>query len=115
MSLPIDNQTLLRSQKTYERLLVAYPRSHREEYGPAMSQLFRDQCRDAWREARHWGLIRLWLRVLPDLIKTSIVERFSALNERKSMFDKLAALFRPRQAPLFTFLAVFVDGVYSWW
>ena len=108
MSLPIDNKTLLRSQKTYKWLLVAYPKSHREEYGPAMSQVFRDQCRDAWREARHWGLIRLWLRVLPDLIQSSIVERFSALNERKSMFDKMAALFRPRLAPLFTFLAVFV-------
>jgi capsular polysaccharide biosynthesis protein len=107
MSIRIVNQTLLCSQRLYERLLVAYPKSHREEYGPAMSQLFRDQCRDAWHEARHWGLIRLWLRVLPDLIQSSIVERISALNERKSMFDKMAALFRPRQAPLFTFLAVF--------
>ena len=108
MSIRIVNQSLLRSQKMYERLLIAYPRSHRENYGRAMSQLFRDQGRDAWNEGRYWGLIRLWLRVLPDLIKTSIVERFSSLNERKSMFDKMAALFRPRMAPLFTFLAVFV-------
>jgi capsular polysaccharide biosynthesis protein len=111
MSTPVDPKALLRSQKIYERLLAAYPKSHRAEYGPAMAQLFRDQSRDAWREAQSWGITKLWLRVLPDLIKTSIVERLSTLNERKSMFDKIAALFRPYQVPRHTFRAVFV-GVF---
>jgi capsular polysaccharide biosynthesis protein len=101
------NQAMLRSQKIYECLLVAYPKSYRAEYGPAMSQLFLDQCHDAWGEARYWGLLQLWLRVLPDLIQSSIIERFSAQNDRKSMVNKMAALFRPHPAPLFTFLAVF--------
>jgi hypothetical protein len=35
------------SEKIYRRLLRAYPKAHRAEYGPAMAQLFRDQCRDA--------------------------------------------------------------------
>ena len=113
MSLPIDNKTLLRSQKTYEWLLVAYPKLHREEYGPAMSQLFRDQCRDAWREARHWGLTRLWLRVLPDLIKTSIVERFSALNERKSMFEQTGRTFSSTPGATVHVSRGVCDGVYS--
>jgi uncharacterized protein involved in exopolysaccharide biosynthesis len=103
---PVDIKILTCSQKIFERLLVAYPKAHREEYGHAMSQLFQDQSREAWNEARNWGMIKLWLRVLPDLMRTSIVERLSALNERKSMFDKIAALFRPRQTP---FLAVFVS------
>lgn len=108
---PADIKVLARSQKIFERLLVVYPKSHREEYGAAMSQLFRDQCRDVWNEAGRWGLTKLWLRVLPDLVKTSITERLSALNERKSMFDKIAALFRPHQVPRHTFRAVFV-GVF---
>jgi uncharacterized protein involved in exopolysaccharide biosynthesis len=49
--------------------------------------------------------------VIPDLLKTSIAERLSALNERKSMFDKIATLFRTRQAPWSTFVAVF-GGVF---
>jgi capsular polysaccharide biosynthesis protein len=103
------SQALTVSQKIFERLLLAYPKTHRVEYGPAMAQLFRDECRVAWSESQSWGVMKLWLRVLPDLVNTSIAERLSALNERKSMFEKLASLFRFRQAtPLSTFVTVFV-------
>jgi capsular polysaccharide biosynthesis protein len=109
MAKNLNNQALTVSQKIFERLLLAYPKAHRAEYGPAMAQLFRDQCRDAWSESQRWGVMKLWLRVLPDLVNTSIAERLSALNERKSMSEKLASLFRFRQAtPLSTFFAVFV-------
>ena len=96
------------SDRIYRRLLLAYPRSHRTKYGAAMAQLFRDQCRDAWNESRHWGLVKLWLRVLPDLVSTSVLERLAALNERKSMTDKLANLFGFRTTPAITFFRVFV-------
>jgi capsular polysaccharide biosynthesis protein len=96
------------SQKIYGRLMLAYPRSHRAEYGAAMAQLFRDQCRDAWSESRTWGLLKLWLRVLPDLVSTSIMERLAALNERKSMTDKLANLFGFRTTSAITFFRVFL-------
>jgi len=95
------------SQSIYGRLLRAYPQRHRMEYGVAMAQLFRDQCRDAWNESRNWGLLKLWLRVLPDLVNTSIIERLAALNPRKSMSDKMTALFRPLTSPLTGFFTVF--------
>jgi capsular polysaccharide biosynthesis protein len=95
------------SQKIYGRLLLAYPRPHRAKYGVAMAQLFRDQCRGAWSESRNWGLLKLWLRVLPDLASTSILERLAALNERKSMNDKLANLFGFHTTPAMTFFRVF--------
>jgi uncharacterized protein involved in exopolysaccharide biosynthesis len=103
----IHNRALAISQKIYGWLLPAYPKAHREKYGPAMAQLFRDQCRDAWDESRGWGMAKLWLRVLPDLINTSITEHLSALNPRKSMSDKMSALFRPLTSPLSAFFAVF--------
>jgi polysaccharide biosynthesis transport protein len=109
MAKNFNNQALTVSQKIFERLLLAYPKAHRAKYGPAMAQLFRDQCRGAWNESRSWGVMKLWLRILPDLVNTSIAERLSALKERKSMSDKLASLFRFRQAtPLSTFVANFV-------
>jgi len=95
------------SQMIYKRLLLAYPRSHRVEYGPAMGQLFRDQCRDAWKESRNWGLLKLWLRVLPDLAGTSIMERLAALRGRKTMTGKLASVSTSGAAPTIVFALVF--------
>jgi capsular polysaccharide biosynthesis protein len=103
-----DGKAVAVSVRLFQRLLAAYPKEHRREYGPAMAQLFRDQCRDAWGDARGWGLIRLWLRVLPDLIKTSLLEHISSLKERKTMLERLSLLLRPRFAPLFVFIAAFV-------
>src|ERR1022692_2404373 len=107
MSKKTNNRALAVSQKVYGWLLRAYPPTHREEYGPSMAQLFRDLCRDAWCESRGWGMAKLWLRVLPDLLKTSIVERLAAFNKRKSMFDKMTALIQPRTIFLKVFAAVF--------
>jgi uncharacterized protein involved in exopolysaccharide biosynthesis len=102
------SQSFSISQKIYACLLRAYPQRHREEYGEAMAQFFRDQCRDAWNESRSWGMAKLWLRVLPDLVNTSIMERLAAFNERKSMTDKLASLTTRRSIlPLVVFFLVF--------
>src|ERR1035437_2770329 len=100
-------RALAASQKIYGWLLSAYPPAHRQEYGPAMAQLFRDQCRDEWNAAQGWGVARLWLRVLPDLVNTSIAERLSNLNPRKSMSDKMTALVRPLTSPLTGFFTAF--------
>lgn len=94
--------------KVYGWLLRAYPKPHREEYGLVMAQLFRDQCRAAWSESRGWGVAKLWLRVLPDLVKTSFIERLAALNKRKSMSDKMTTLIQPRAIFLKVFVVVFL-------
>jgi capsular polysaccharide biosynthesis protein len=102
------NRSFAWSEKVYGWLLRAYPPAHRQEYGACMAQLFRDQCRNAWDESGGWGLVGLWLRVLPDLVKTSIIERLAALNERKSMTDKMAALIQSRTVFLKVFATVFL-------
>jgi len=76
-----DSKALALSGRLFQRLLAAYPKAHRREYGQAMAQLFRDQCRDAWRASRGWGLTALWLCVIPDLVKTSVLEHISTLKE----------------------------------
>ena len=96
------------AQKIYGALLRAYPPAHRAEYGAAMAQLFRDQCRDAWGESKNFGLLKLWLRVLPDWAKTSLMERLAALNERKTMNEKLANLTSFQTPPRKIFTRVFV-------
>ena len=100
-----DIKAVAFSEKVFGRLLAAYPQAHREEYGLAMAQLFRDQCRDAWNESHSWGLTKLWLRVLPDVIGTSLLEHFEAIKDRKFMLNRIATLFRAAQT--FKFLTVF--------
>ncbi len=99
------NRVFAISQKIYTCLLVAYPRAHREAYGAVMAQLFRDQSRDAWNESGNWGLAILWLRILPDLARTSLVERLLNLNPSKTMADKIGGLFRG-PSPTSTFFSV---------
>jgi capsular polysaccharide biosynthesis protein len=103
-----DHKAIALSGALFQRLLIAYPKAHRRKYGPAMVQLFRDQCRDAWSNGRGWGLTGLWLQVLPDLLKTSVLEHISTLKERKTMLERLGVLLRPRSAPWFVFAAVSV-------
>jgi uncharacterized protein involved in exopolysaccharide biosynthesis len=108
MSTPVETRTMLRSQKLYERLLALYPKAHRDEYGPPMAQLFRDQSRDAWQDARSWGILALWLRVLPDLVRTSFLEHLAAMKGKKSMTDKISEVTGPTNAPLRILLRVAV-------
>ena len=92
MSKNFNNRVLALSQTIFGWLLRAYPPAHRAEYGPAMAQLFRDQGRDAWNEAQGWGMVKLWLRVLPDLASTVHFGTARRIKERKTMNDKLANL-----------------------
>ncbi|MGO8699598.1 MAG: hypothetical protein ACLQVY_18005 [Limisphaerales bacterium] len=89
-----DSKSVLISVRVYERLLAACPAEFRREYGPAMKQLFRDQCRDAWNEKRGWSLAALWLRALPDLVKTAFVEHLTNLRRRESLFMKFVRAIR---------------------
>lgn len=73
------------SEKVYRTLLRLYPSAHRREYGELMMQLFRDECRDGWRTGRSVGLMKVWLRVLPDLGKTSVIERIAAIERNEIM------------------------------
>ncbi|HEY4415973.1 MAG TPA: hypothetical protein VGO57_09795 [Verrucomicrobiae bacterium] len=96
------------SERVYRILLRAYPHRHRTEYGDMMEQFFCDQCRDSWNQSQNFGLLKLWLRVLPDLVNTSFKERMAALNERKSMNEKLAGLATFGSSPKGIFIRVFV-------
>ena len=108
MDTPLESKGARFSLQSYRRLLALYPRQHREDYGWPMEQLFRDQCRSALREERSWGLLKLWMRVLPDLVKTSLLEHLETLKGRKSMTEKIAPIIRPPTAPWGVFAGVFI-------
>ena len=88
------------SDKLFRKLLRLYPQSYRRNFGDLMALLFRDQCRDAWQRGRYAGLLKLWLRTLPDLGKTSLIEQLNQVGRNHMMNAKnsptlllIAALF----------------------
>lgn len=95
------------STRIYRRLLLLYPALHRGEYGAAMEQLFQDQCRDAWRDARGWGLASLWLHVAGDLVRTVTTEHFRELKKRISMLNQISVAFRNNANIRTTFRVLF--------
>lgn len=65
------------STQFYCALLILYPRPFRDEYGPHMAQVFRDCCRDAYRQSEMIGLLWLWISTLGDLMITALEERLA--------------------------------------
>ena len=93
------------SDKIFRKLLRLYPQTYRRDFGGLMAQLFRDQCRDAWQKGRYAGLLRLWLRTLPDLGKTSIIEQLNQIGRDHMMNAK--------HAPTLLLIAGLVLGLMS--
>ncbi len=62
------------STRLYAALVQLYPKRFREAYGDELQQVFRDCARDEHQRAGAWGLIRVWLGVLPDFF-TSAAEQ----------------------------------------
>ncbi len=78
-------KTLAISGTVYGLLLCACPARYRREYGPLMLQAFRDLAREAYRQHGSWGILLLWLRVLPDTCSTALGEHIIALKERRAV------------------------------
>lgn len=96
------------SEKIYRQLLRLYPQAHRRDYAEQMTQLFRDQCRDAWRAKRSAGIFKLWLRVLPDAVKTSVIEQIAAIERNQIM-----KFFNSKNAPTILLIVGLALGLFS--
>jgi len=109
------------SERVYALLLALYPRAFRCAFGDDLRDFFRDRLRAERR--RPFGLARIWLRALPDLLASALLERWQALRERSRaprarrtsrsgdslvqtlLSDLKYSLRLLRLSPLFTFVA----------
>jgi len=78
--MPANEQKFRGMCRIYQMLTFLYPESHRQKYGELMTQLFRDQCRDAHREKGACGLVTVWRRVSTDLLLTALYEHLGNLH-----------------------------------
>jgi hypothetical protein len=72
------NNSIENSRKLFVFLLNLYPQEHRTGYAACMQQVFVDQCRSAYQEKGIFGLVLLWLRTLPDLGYTAMLEHITS-------------------------------------
>jgi hypothetical protein len=75
------------SRRLYARLVRLYPRDYRENYGPAMVQVFTDQCRAAVRQSGLRGLIVIWCRTFWDLGKTLLREHLTSPGSATGLLE----------------------------
>ena len=91
------NKSLHRATRIYEALMRLYPRGHREEYGPLMVQLFRDQFREIGRTGNRRTWLRFWLCAFFDVTRSAFLEQLSHTTHR--MKNALAQNSESSQTP----------------
>lgn len=72
------NRWIETSRKIYAAFLTLYPREHHAEFGESMRQVFTAQCRSAYAQKGAFGILLLWLRTLPDLGYTALLEHLTS-------------------------------------
>jgi hypothetical protein len=77
---------MLKAEKFFRVLLLAYPREFRREYEREMLTVFKDCYRV---EQERGGIYRLWARVLFDLIQSAPKEHFEKFGKENSLMKNL--------------------------
>jgi hypothetical protein len=67
----------VRGERVYRRLLRLYPEAFRSRFEPEMLALF--GARTDAASTRQFGLLRFWILVLDDLVRSAFAERFPGL------------------------------------
>lgn len=76
------------SQSLFRLMLFAYPREFRHDYGPQMTQLFRDCYREQTNQSAI-GLGLLWLRTVSDLFESAPREHLDRLRRENPVLTNL--------------------------
>lgn len=95
--------------RIYGFLLMAYPAQFRREYGPQMTQVFRDCYREQRRLGTQFAVSRLWVQVLVDLLQTAPTEHFENFGKESLAMNNL----RRDALALFGCLAIIVIAFFT--
>lgn len=69
-----DPRLVVLSIDVYRLLMTAYPSNFRREYGPLMSQVYRDECLTTHRHSGLAGMLELWASTIIDLATSVLGE-----------------------------------------
>ncbi|HEU4479469.1 MAG TPA: hypothetical protein VFR80_13200 [Pyrinomonadaceae bacterium] len=96
--------------RIYGFLLMAYPAQFRREYGPHMTQVFRDCYREQRRLGSRFALLRLWCRTLIDLMQSAPTEHIDNFGKENFIMNNL----RRDAVAVLGCLAIIVIAVFTW-
>jgi len=68
------------SERLFRLVLRLYPVQHRDDYGDAMAQHFRDMCREAYDRQGRRGLVKTWIKGVIDTLRNAPVEQWTAIQ-----------------------------------
>ena len=87
-----DPKLVSLSLSIYRLLLYVYPSGFRREYGPHMTQVFRDCCLRAIRNDGTPGMLSLWATVCLDLVQSVLSEHIrKGVHMSKQRFVQLSS------------------------
>ena len=95
--------------RIYGFLLMAYPAQFRREYGPHMTQVFRDCYREQRRLGRQFAVLGLWFQVLVDLMQTAPTEHMENFGKENFAMNNL----RRDALAFFGCLAIIVIALFT--
>lgn len=86
-----DPSPVALSISLYGMLLSAYPSRFQQEYGPHLTQVFRDLCLRSYRQSGLPGMLNLWILILIDFTKSVLEEHIQrGIQMSKSTFIRLS-------------------------
>ncbi len=92
------------SSRLFTCLLKLYPSDHRDEFAVPMRQVFDRQCRDASRRKGGAGIFLLWLRTLPDLVRSILIEHLTAPGASRGLMEPVPGAPLPWKGVLLVLL-----------
>ena len=110
------------SERAFAALIRLFPSDFRDQFGQDMCELFSDQLRAARQRAGIVGVLRVWLRTIPSLVRAAAMEHrhqpFPTPSRRDSVIETFLSDLRfaarkLRTSPVFAIVAVIVIALGS--
>jgi len=93
------------SLRLYRWLLRVGPITYRTEYEEPTLQVFRQCCRDAYRQRGTWGVMLLWLPMFSEAIFGMLAEHFSVLRH---IYERIGQMLATMRRSMISTLCAFI-------
>ena len=93
------------SLRLYRCLLRVGPDTYRTEYEEPTLQVFRQCCRDAYRQRGTWGVMLLWLPMFSEAIFGMLAEHFSVLRH---IYERIGQMLATMRRSMISTLCAFI-------
>ena len=102
------------SIRVYQWLLWLGPVEFCREYAPAILQVFRECCQEAYTQRGVWGVLRLWLPMFGEVVGGMLEEHLYALQQTPVIDERTLHMLRTQRRSLILIFIAFVFFGFPW-